>query len=109
MRLDGLDDFLNMARYIKRPENDVFFRSLMDLYLQRHDKSAELYEAWKIRTAATVKKGFQTLKISEIKIFKGNKSYFRFLKSKGVISEDNRDFLSTSDKQEDEQVSGEAD
>jgi len=107
--LDGLDDFLNMARYIKRPENDVFFRSLMDLYLQRHDKSAELYEAWKIRAAATVKRGFQTLKISEMKMFKGNRSYFRFLKSKGIISEDNRDFLSTSDEQEDEQVSGEAD
>ena len=56
-----------------------------------------------------VKKGFQIFKISEIKIFKSNKSYFRFLKSKGVISEDDRDFLSTSDEQEDEQVSGEAD
>ena len=44
-----------------------------------------------------------------MKMFKGNKSYFRFLKSKGVISEDDRDFLSTSDEQEDEQVSGEAD
>jgi hypothetical protein len=109
VRLDGLGDFLDMARCVKRPENDVFFRSLMDLYLQRHDKSAELYEAWKIRAAAAVKKGFQTLKISEMKMFKGNKSYFRFLKSKGVISEDDRDFLSTSDEQEDEQVSGEAD
>jgi hypothetical protein len=33
-------------------------------------------------------------------MFKGNKSYFRFLESKGVISKDNRDYLSTSDKQE---------
>ena len=69
----------------------------------------ELYKVQKIRIAIMIKKGFQTLKISEIKIFKGNKSYFRFLKSKGVISEDNRDFLSISDKQEDKQVNGKTD
>ena len=34
VRLDSLGDFLDMARCIKCPENDVFFRSLMDLYLQ---------------------------------------------------------------------------
>ena len=58
----------------------------------------ELYKAWKIRTITIIKKGFQILKISEIKIFKDNKSYFRFLKSKGIISEDNRDFLNILDK-----------
>jgi hypothetical protein len=100
VRLEGLGDFLDMARCVKRPENDVPFRNLMELYVQRHDKSAELYEEWKTKAAAEVKRAFQTLKTSEMKMFKGNKSYFRFLESKEVISGDDRDFLSTSDEEE---------
>jgi hypothetical protein len=44
---------------------------------------------------------FNKLKLTEIYIFKNNKSYFYNLESKGMISEDNRDFLSTLDKQKD--------
>jgi hypothetical protein len=62
---------------------------------------AEIYNTWTNKTTAKVKEAFNRLRLTEIYIFKGDKSYFRSLENRGVISEDNRDFLNTSDKQED--------
>jgi hypothetical protein len=50
---------------------------------------------------AKVKEVFNRLRLTEMYIFKGDKSYFRSLESRGMINKNNRDFLSTSDEQED--------
>jgi hypothetical protein len=47
---------------------------------------------------AKIKEMFNRLRLTEIYIFKDNKSYFHSLENKGIINKNDRDFLSTLNK-----------
>jgi hypothetical protein len=77
VKLKGLNGFFDMARYVKRLDNDPqLYKTIIKWLNSDINIVKKLYSDWQDQAIRAIKVAFEELKDQEMASFKGYKSYF---------------------------------